>query len=203
MKADTTKLASSFKAWRLTLGTEPHNIKKAIKHCEQLGLLPKVCGYQEDMILFSITLPYGKFSHPQAFVNHHMDYLHAAIFHGTTVELICPVEKSMCVEVGFHQIDADINFPTDPQLLREALTDDEVLALCGLIGRKELERIASVTHEHGPNPDYDALAKQEGNDLIIIRQAIIKMTGKSHPWIIGFASEFAGSLLSMYPTFKS
>ena len=92
--ADITKLASSFKAWRLTLGTKPHNIKTALEHCEKLGLQPRVCGFQEDRVLFSVTLPHGIFSHPQEFVNQHRDQLQATTFHGTKVELTCPIKET-------------------------------------------------------------------------------------------------------------
>ncbi|TSC94043.1 MAG: hypothetical protein CEN87_712, partial [Parcubacteria group bacterium Licking1014_1] len=92
--AETTKLANTFKAWRFTIGVKPHNLDGAIKRCEELGLQPKVCGYQPDDvgILFSVIVPRCVCVHPQPdFMQPHMSSFHGALVHGAEMKLICPL----------------------------------------------------------------------------------------------------------------
>jgi hypothetical protein len=96
--------------------------------------------------------------------------------------------------MSFHQIDADINLPTDPNLLADALPKEKLLAIYELIGAQELSRIAGVVHNNEGTPDWKAVFEREGRDLDVIRGAISKVTGKKRPWIIGYASEFAHAL---------
>ena len=59
--ADTTKLAGTFNAWRLTIGVQPRYLDKALKRCKELGLDPRVCGYQGDGdvgVLFSVFVAF-------------------------------------------------------------------------------------------------------------------------------------------------
>lgn len=97
--------------------------------------------------------------------------------------------------MGDHQIASDINLPTESDLLKKVLSEDQLAAIYKAIGRKKLERLASVVHGNDPNPDYRALAEREGQDLEVIFQAVREVTGKSKPWITGFASEFAQGLM--------
>lgn len=94
-----------------------------------------------------------------------------------------------------HQLGADISLPTRADLLSRVLSNDQLVAIYDLVGRQELERISAVTHGGG-NADYEAMARQEGYDLEVLFKAIRQVTGKQRPWIMGFASKFAHSLLA-------
>ena len=96
-----------------------------------------------------------------------------------------------------HQVASAISLPTDPELFEQVLTRDQYQKIFQQIGRKELERLASIGHESNDDNliDYSELAKREGSDLKVLRTAITKVTGKENPWIVGFASDFAKSLL--------
>lgn len=96
----------------------------------------------------------------------------------------------------YHQINADISLPSSADLLEKALPESQLLAIYELVGQQELIRIASVVHGKEANPDYKSLAEQEGKDLEILFSVIKTVTGKSRPWIIGFASDFASGLLN-------
>lgn len=98
--------------------------------------------------------------------------------------------------MGDHQIASDISLPTNPALFEHVLTREHLTALYAAVGREELERLASVVHGAESNPDYQALAEQEGRDLEILFRAIRQVTGKSRPWIMGFASDFAKGLMT-------
>ena len=97
--------------------------------------------------------------------------------------------------MGDHQIASDISLPTNPELFERVLTREQLVAIYTAVGREELERLASVVRGTEPNPDYAALAAQEGWDLEILFRAIRQVTGKSQPWIMGFASDFAKGLM--------
>lgn len=91
---DTTKLACTFKAWRLVIGLDPNQLGVVIKRCLDLGLKPKPCGYQDDWVLVSVTIPCGVCNSPvQDFTQKWLKPFHAAVVHGTTVELICPLPQ--------------------------------------------------------------------------------------------------------------
>lgn len=96
--------------------------------------------------------------------------------------------------MSYHQIHANINLPTTPNLLKMVLSAEKLSAIYQLIGTEELSRIAAVPHD-GQVSDFKAASEQEGRDLEVLRKAITQVTGKSRPWIIGFASEFASGLL--------
>ncbi len=97
--------------------------------------------------------------------------------------------------MGDHQIASDISLPTNPELFDRVLTREQVIAIYTAVGREELEQLASVAHDTEPNPDYAAVAAQEGRDLEILFRSIRQVTDKSRPWIMGFASDFAKGLL--------
>ncbi len=97
--------------------------------------------------------------------------------------------------MGDHQVASDISLPTKPELFERVLTREQLIAIHTAVGREQLEQLASVAHGTEPNPDYEALAVQEGQDLEILFRAIRQVTGKSQPWIIGFASDFAKGLM--------
>ncbi len=105
--------------------------------------------------------------------------------------------------MSYSQLSADISLPVTPELLRRALDQGTLDAIYKTVGRDELSRIAAATHGKDPNPDYDALAKREGEDLNVLRQAISAATGKNQPWIMGFASDFANGLLATHQNSKS
>ncbi len=91
--ADTTRLAGTFEAWRLTIGVKSHYLEDALKHCKGLGLDPRVCGYQEEVgILFSIVVPSCVCKHPEPhFMAKEMRPFHGALVHAVKVQLICPL----------------------------------------------------------------------------------------------------------------
>jgi len=90
--ADTTKLAGTFEAWRLTIGVKNLHLEAALKRCEELGLQPKVCGYQKKVgILFSVTVPCCVCKDPQPyFMAIEMCPFRGALVHAIKVWLICP-----------------------------------------------------------------------------------------------------------------
>lgn len=57
--ADTTKLASTFPAWRLTIGVRPEHLMQALARCRELGLQPNVCGHDSSLnhVLFRVFVP--------------------------------------------------------------------------------------------------------------------------------------------------
>ncbi len=90
----STKLASTFIAWRTTIGADPSNLGDALKRCKELGLIPKVCGYQGKKVLFSIMLPksgHQTVVHPRNFVEDYMgEFKGTVLMAAGEVELICP-----------------------------------------------------------------------------------------------------------------
>jgi hypothetical protein len=90
--AETTKLASTFKAWRLTVGVEHEHLGAAINRCLELGLLPEVRGYQDEHILFRVLLPESQNggNQKQVFMQE-MNACHGALYHGVETKLICPL----------------------------------------------------------------------------------------------------------------
>lgn len=88
--ADTTKLASKFRAWRFTIGVEHWALAKALDRCRELGLDPQVCGYQDERILFKVVVPDEDRATEWKFKKEYQAF-HGALFHGVQVSLICPV----------------------------------------------------------------------------------------------------------------
>ena len=111
--ADTTKLASTFKAWRLTVGVEPGHLGVAVNRCLELGLLPEVRGYQDERVLFRVLLPEGQNSGDQkrVFIQE-MNACHGALFQGVETKLICPLPSTASEE----------RKPDHPTLLRKVAT---------------------------------------------------------------------------------
>jgi len=92
--AYTTKLASTFKAWRLTIGVPPEHIGGAIMRCMELGLQPKPCAFQDGRVLFSVTVPCNVCKDAvRDFTEGPLKSFHAAVFHGIEVKLICPIPE--------------------------------------------------------------------------------------------------------------
>jgi len=94
--ADTTKLAGTFDAWRLTIGFEPQNLRAAFERCEELGLQPKVVGHQivkclnRFRVRLLVTVPCCAALDADDFVNEHMGPFEGLLTHGTVVSLLCP-----------------------------------------------------------------------------------------------------------------
>lgn len=91
--ADTTKLASTFRAWRVTFAVPTEHLVRAVARCMDLGVQPRACGYQEEEVLFSITIPCGSCDHPKSVVDEHLKGFHAQIVNAVRVELICPLSS--------------------------------------------------------------------------------------------------------------
>jgi len=87
MMADTTKLAASFRAWKLTIGVHPNNLQLALTHCQSLGLLPNVCGFQNGDVLFRVLLPEWS----KTAFDSELQHFDGAVNHGVKTTLICPL----------------------------------------------------------------------------------------------------------------
>lgn len=89
--ADTTKLAGTFKAWKLTFGAKPEKVLEALARCRELGLQPRLCGDQGGYILLQVFVPNtnNEDSCPQAFQKEMNDF-HWPLFHGAKTYLVCP-----------------------------------------------------------------------------------------------------------------
>lgn len=90
----STKLADRFWAWRLTIGVSPLNLEGALARCEELGLDPRVCGYQghgDVGVLFTVVVPKDACRHPQPdFMKKYLGG-YGALVGVVSVQLICPV----------------------------------------------------------------------------------------------------------------
>jgi len=104
---------------------------------------------------------------------------------------------------NYHQMTSGISLPSELAILEEVLNKEQILAIFDYVGEKELRRIAEVDHSNndlnnvrGGDPRWKAIFEREGADLNVLRKAIIHVLhGVSKPWIMGFASDFAKSLL--------
>lgn len=97
------------------------------------------------------------------------------------------------VEGEFHQIDSDISFPTDPELLLNVMSKDQIEQVINHLGDDTLKDLASREHG-GENIDYAKAAEVEGKDLQTVRNVLAEVMGCEKPWIMGFASDFAKCL---------
>jgi hypothetical protein len=88
--ADKTKLASTFEAWRIIIGPTTEHLDSTMSRCEDLGLQPKPCGYQEQRVCISVTIPCHACPIPEFFINEYLPSFHVALFHAIKVKLICP-----------------------------------------------------------------------------------------------------------------
>jgi hypothetical protein len=95
----------------------------------------------------------------------------------------------------YHQIESDISLPTKPDLLLKVITEKQVVDIANELGRERLQALAAVDHS-GECIDYATASQREAKDLKEVRIAIAKVLGKSRPWIIGYASDFAKCLLT-------
>ena len=91
--AEITKLASTFKAWRFTIGVQPHHLKAALERCKELGLDPagvRIPGTRGG--LFSVVIPLGACANPQTdFMIQYMRPFCGMLVHGQMLHLICPL----------------------------------------------------------------------------------------------------------------
>ena len=90
--------------------------------------------------------------------------------------------------MSYHQLGSNISLPINVHLLKQMLSEDQILAIYKIVGQDELKRIAAANHDQKP--------ENERADLDILFRAITAVTDKSRPWIIGFASQFAESILT-------
>ncbi len=93
--ADTTKLAGSCLAWRLTVEVGPENLDGAHARCRELGLMPKVCGYNADYrnVVFHVLIPVPKpndWDGLQTTFKEEMGEYNCRIPHATRTWLIVP-----------------------------------------------------------------------------------------------------------------
>lgn len=97
--ADTTKLAGTFAAARLTIGVKPHRLDRALECVRDLGLFPDVCGFQDGCVLFRVFVPMvndGKQPpHVPFALTTVMHSFHGALFHSVERNLICPLLAEM------------------------------------------------------------------------------------------------------------
>lgn len=93
--ADTTKLAGTFVAGRLTIGVRPHNLDRALECVRDLGLFPDVCGSQDGYVLFRVFVPLVNDGrrplHVPYALTKAVDAFHGALFHSVERNLICPI----------------------------------------------------------------------------------------------------------------
>lgn len=85
-------------SWRgLTIGVKPQYLEAALERCKELGLDPRVCGYQgpNDVgVLFAVIVPCSVCRNPQPdFLAPYMGPFHGALVHGVKTSLVCPVEE--------------------------------------------------------------------------------------------------------------
>ena len=90
--ADTTKLASTFKATRLGMKVGVGNLFSALERCEMLGLQPKLGSHSTSRkeIVFYVVLPYSDYGHVHGFVVKEMGTLGCLRVQESDVELVCP-----------------------------------------------------------------------------------------------------------------
>lgn len=108
--ADTTKLADTFKATRMTLRVG-RDANEVIRRCKALGLQPKVVGYNEatGILLFSVVVPHREREEERvdsafhAFEAEMRPYDVGLDGHATNVnvELICPPAPEPCRVDGY------------------------------------------------------------------------------------------------------
>lgn len=90
--ADTTKLADTFPALRIVVTVSPQNLYVTLEHCNNLGLLPNVCGYEPrgNLILFQVLVPDLSSGAEERF-SAEINQFGARIWKVTKTKLICPV----------------------------------------------------------------------------------------------------------------
>ena len=105
MPNTTKKLASTFKAWRITLEVEPELLMKIVDNLLKLNLNPKPCGWEKKIsgledepfkrIQIVFVVPQEKVSNPVLFVENHLEGNHASLCGFTPVDMICPPAQEM------------------------------------------------------------------------------------------------------------
>ena len=94
---ETTKLAGTFHARRITLRVRPEQLGDAINRCMELGLLPETCGYLDESVTFRVLVPQISYT---AFEQAAHDF-HAAVINVADARLVCPpadaVKDRICV----------------------------------------------------------------------------------------------------------
>jgi hypothetical protein len=95
--ADTTKLAGTFTAWRLTIAVKPESLDKVLMRCHDLGLEPRVSGYEPPIgPLVHVFIPVASCAHPlRNFIEPYLGELRVALVQGVQVGLLCPVSNSV------------------------------------------------------------------------------------------------------------
>ena len=157
LMADTPKLAGTFKAWRITLSVEGSYFVAAVKRLKQLGLEPKVSGFNGDnRLLIIFNVPADSLSPRSTFVGDNMvtDELplgSLALYGFNEVRLICPVPGPRCVIDGQQRIcpnchryvnvigPAYRNGSNQPVFIVSTHNDLESLTLCKGTGEEGLE----------------------------------------------------------------
>ena len=95
-KADITRLADKFKAWKVTFGVEPEHWGGAISRCEELGLFPDSCGGDEEngLILVRALVPSVPPNEEYLYVTgpfpQEIEAFHGKFIEAKKMELICP-----------------------------------------------------------------------------------------------------------------
>lgn len=97
--AETTKLAGTFKAWKLVVGVRPENLDGALCRCRELGLLPNVCGYQDGNVLFRVLLPtkLPDTEDTRLIFMKEMAPYHGMTYYGAITSLACPPSGDVIV----------------------------------------------------------------------------------------------------------
>lgn len=138
----STKLADTFKAWRVALKVQAENLKGVINRCRELGLQPKVTGYfDDDGINVIMIIPFRDKEIERS--DSSIDILREALngldvrFDGKPiqVELICQPKAIMRSGVCQHcgTIFPLVNFESRPDGLKKdklVLTVHECVAWC-------------------------------------------------------------------------
>jgi hypothetical protein len=100
-----------------------------------------------------------------------------------------------------HALASSFGVPTTESILREKIPTEQLQQIYEHVGEEDLLRIIAERAEleasnDGSNNYYNRASDVEREHLTLIKGAIEEVTG-AKPWIIGFASEFAESLLKI------
>jgi hypothetical protein len=101
------KLAETFTAWSLIIGVSPAAYESLHNRCIELGLEPKLFGYDPACgFMFRVNVPiydvHNQLNYPERFMEMHMRPLRGRLISHTLSCMICPVQdKEILVNMGF------------------------------------------------------------------------------------------------------